>query len=170
MTLIISPLSRIAEVIAARRPSHLISLMDPAQLISTPKGFEAARHLRLGVNDISQPTEGLVLPGETHVLQILQFGQGWDESSPLLVHCWAGISRSTATAFMLACERNPETDERDIAWRLRRSAAHAYPNRRLVTLADDLLGRRGRMVDAVDAIGPNNFEIEGVPFDLPARF
>ena len=170
MTIIVSPLSRIQEVIDSRRPSHLITLLDPSHELATPQGVEAGRHLRVGVNDICDATEGLTRPEEAHVLQVLEFGRGWDETQPLLVHCWAGISRSTAAAFILACERNPHAPEREIAWRLRRAAAHAMPNRRLVALADDLLGRKGRMVDAVSQIGPNNFEFEGTPFDLPARY
>ena len=109
-------------------------------------------------------------PEEDHVRRILGFARGWDERAPLLVHCFAGISRSSATAFMLACERNPQTPEVEIAWRLRRAAPHASPNRRLVRLADDILGRQGRMADAVEAIGDNGQAVMGRPFDLPSRY
>jgi predicted protein tyrosine phosphatase len=170
MTLIVSPLSQIQSVIAARRPSHMITLLDPNALIDTPAGLEPDRHLRLGVWDICDPQDGMTPPEEGHVLSILEFGRGWDERSPLLVHCFAGISRSSATAFILACERNPHVEEEDIAWRLRRAAPHANPNRRLVRLADDILGRRGRMIGAVEAIGDNGFATMGTPFDLPARY
>jgi len=172
VTIIVSPLIYVDAVMRARRPSHLISLLDPDHIgtIATPGDLSTERHLRLGVSDICDPIEGLVMPEEQHVLQILAFGRDWDETSPMLVHCWAGVSRSTATAFILACERNPETPETEIAWRMRRSAGHACPNRRIVWLADDLLGRGGRMVDAVEAIGGGEAYIEGVPFDLPARY
>lgn len=170
MTLIVSPLSQVPTVIAARRPSHLITLLDPHDLIDTPEGLDRSRHLRLGIWDICDPTDGMTPPEERHVEEILAFGRGWDERAPLLVHCFAGISRSSATAFILACERNPHVPEEDIAWRMRHAAPHAYPNRRLVRLADDLLGRRGRMADAVEAIGHNGFAAMGTPFDLPARF
>jgi predicted protein tyrosine phosphatase len=171
MTIIVSPLSQIQAVIRARRPSHMITLLDPEHVIETPAGLQPERHLRLGVYDICMPYEHMTPPDERHVLDILEFGRGWtDESSPLLVHCFAGISRSTATAFMLACERNPHVAERDIALRLRRASSTAYPNRRMVALADDLLGRSGRMVDAVEAMGPNQTGWEGTPFDLPARY
>lgn len=86
------------------------------------------------------------------------------------MHCWAGISRSTATAFLLACERNPDTPEIEVARALRLASVHAHPNRRIVALADDILGRRGRMVDAVEAIGPGHVVLESHPFDLPTRY
>ncbi len=172
MTIIVSPFIYVDSVVAARRPSHLITLLDPDHVMTmkTPTGIGPGRHLRLGVSDISDPSEGLTHPEEGHVLQILDFARDWDETSPLLVHCWAGISRSTATAFVLACERNPETPEREIAWRMRRAAAHAYPNRRIVRLADALLGRGGRMIDAVEEIGGIGLLADSSPFDLPARF
>ena len=52
---------------------------------------------------------------------------------------------------------------------MRRASASAFPNRRIVALADDILGRQGRMLEAVEAMGGNGFVAEGVPFDLPAR-
>jgi predicted protein tyrosine phosphatase len=170
MTIIVSPLSQVRAVIEMRRPSHLITLLDPEQVIETPAGFRPERHLRLGVYDICSPIEHMTPAREQDVMQILEFGRSWPETEPLLVHCWAGISRSTATAFLLACERNPHVPERDIALRLRRASSTAYPNRRIVALADDLLGRRGRMVDAVEAMSPHETGWEGRPFDLPVRY
>jgi predicted protein tyrosine phosphatase len=170
MTLIVCPLSQVDAVVAARGPSHLITLLDPKNLIATPAGVEAGRHLKLGVNDIVDLTEGHVCPDENLVERILAFGADWDGMRPMLVHCWAGISRSTATAFLLACERNPGTPELRIAEAMREASRHAHPNRRIVALADDLLGRGGRMVDAVEAIGPGEVVFENHPFDLPARY
>lgn len=170
MTIIVCPLSHIHSVIQARRPSHMITLLDPEHLIETPTGVDPDRHLRLAVYDICAPYEHMTPPEERHVLQILDFGRRWPEADPLLVHCWAGISRSTATAYVLACERNPHVAEQDIALRLRRASPTAYPNRRIVALADDLLGRSGRMVDALETMGPNEASWEGRPFDLPVRY
>jgi predicted protein tyrosine phosphatase len=170
MTLIVCPLSYVDTVIADRAPSHLITLLDPHYLIPTPPGLAAERHLRLGVNDIVDAREGEVCPDETLVRRIVAFGADWDETKPMLVHCWAGISRSTATAFTLACERNPDIPEVRIAQALREAAHYAHPNRRIVALADDLLGRGGRMVDAITAIGPGDIFADGRPFDLPARY
>ena len=110
-----------------------------------------------------------IAPDARLVETILDFGRTWDEGAPLLVHCWAGISRSTATAFIIACERNPGADELAIAMAMRRASVHAFPNRRIVALADDILDRRGRLLDAVAAMGGNGFVPEGAPFELAAR-
>jgi predicted protein tyrosine phosphatase len=168
LTLIVCGLSEVERLIAERRPSHLVTLLDPASMIETPAGLAAQRHLRVGVNDIAEPIEGLVLPGERVVTDLIAFARDWDEAAPMLIHCWAGISRSTAAAFTIACERSAPGKEAAIARALREAAPHAYPNRRIVALADDLLGRRGRMVDAVEAIGLGDFAM-GFPFDLAAR-
>jgi predicted protein tyrosine phosphatase len=169
MVLIVTPLSRLHAVIAERAPSHLITLLSPEELIATPAGFDPARHLRLGVHDIAAPMDGLVAPDAALVEQVLAFARGWDASAPMVVHCWAGISRSTASAFAIACERDPHADELEIALAMRRASPSAYPNRRIVALADDILGRRGRMLEAVEAMGGNGMAVEGVPFELPAR-
>lgn len=169
MTMIVCGLADLPKVIAHRRPSHLVTLLDPMTMISTPDGVAPDRHLQLGVNDISQPAEGMTAPQEDLVHRLLAFAQTWDERAPMVVHCWAGISRSTASAFTLACARSPEADEAAIAWTLRSLAPHAYPNRRIVALADDLLGRGGRMVDAITAIGGNGYSSLGAPFDFSPR-
>ena len=169
VTLIVCPLSHVEAVVAARRPSHVVSLLDPPCPIEPLEGY-GERHLRLGVHDITEARDGMLPPDEATVASILAFGAGWDQTQPLLVHCWAGVSRSTATAFMLACERNPEARERDVAFALRQASRTAFPNPRMVALADDLLGRRGRMVDAAASIGRGEPCWEGRPFDLAVRY
>ncbi len=168
MTLIVCGLAEVPAIIAARAPSHMITLLDAASMIETPAGLPPDHHLRLSVNDIAEPTEGLILPSADLVHRLLAFGRAWDARTPMIVHCWAGISRSSASAFILACDRNPGADEHLIAMRMRRAAKHAYPNRKIVALADDILGRRGRMVDAVEAMGDYEYSGYGVPFDFSA--
>ena len=168
MKLIVCGLADVEALVAARRPSHLITLLDPATMIDTPPGLAPERHLKLGVNDIVEPMEAMIVPDESAVGRILAFGQGWDGADPMLIHCWAGISRSTAAAFVLACERSPQVPEQRIALALRRAAPHASPNRRIVALADEMLGRRGRMVAAVEAMGDYDYTL-ACPFDFPAR-
>lgn len=169
MTLIVCGLAEVPALIAARAPSHMVTLLDSASMIETPEELPAERHLRLSVNDIAEPMEGLILPSAALVHRLLEFGRAWDACAPMIVHCWAGISRSSASAFVLACDRNPQADERSIALKMRAAAKHAYPNRRIVALADDILGRRGRMVDAVEAMGDYEYSGYGVPFDLAAE-
>jgi predicted protein tyrosine phosphatase len=169
MTLVICALSQIEDVIQTRRPSHMVTLLSPAEMIDTPRGLTSGRHLRIKVNDIAETVPGLVAPDEAMVTRIIDFGAGWTADAPMLVHCWAGISRSTASAFAIACERNPRADELKIALAMRRASPSAFPNRRIVALADDILDRRGRMLEAVEAMGGNGFAAEGVPFDLAAR-
>ena len=96
MILIVTPLSRLEEVLNERQPSHLITLLSPEELIPTPEGFDPTRHLRLGVHDIAIPMSGFVAPDAALVERVLDFARGWDGAAPMVVHCWAGISRSMA--------------------------------------------------------------------------
>lgn len=169
MTLIICSLSDMPDVVSRRRPSHLVTLLDPGTPAQTPPSLAPGRHLRLDVNDISEPVDGYVLPQADCVLRLLEFTRSWDARAPMVIHCFAGISRSTASAFAVACARNPEASEFEIARTLRRAAPHALPNRRIVALADEILGRGGRMADAVADIGASDFGAPA-PFDLPVRY
>jgi len=164
----VCPLSQVNASIKRLAPSHLVSLLDPKSMIGTPPQLQRDRHLRLSVNDISEPREGLIIPGETHIREILDFIDGWDQSAPMLIHCWAGISRSTATAYIALCHLN-EGHEHTAANLMRAAARHAQPNPRLVAVADKIMGRKGRMIEAVAAMGPGEFDMEGALFSMPAK-
>ena len=107
-----------------------------------------------------------ILPGESHLSQLLRFVSAWDQRTPLVVHCYAGVSRSTAAAFTAACALNPHLDEMELAQTIRRLSPTATPNKRIVALADAYLKRDGRMIAAVEAIGRGEDCFEGVPFAL----
>ena len=84
----------------------------------------------------------------------------------LVVHCHAGISRSTAAAYVIACARRPDLDEGHLADELRRLSPSATPNPLIVAHGDAALGREGRMVEAIRRIGRGAEAFEGVPFRL----
>ena len=118
------------------------------------------------VADIVEAQLGQVLPADAHVRELLDFAGAWDQVEPLLIHCYAGVSRSTAAAFIAACALAPKRDEGEIARALRAASPTATPNARLVTLADAALDRGGRMVAAIAAIGRGAECFKGEPFAL----
>jgi predicted protein tyrosine phosphatase len=169
MTIIVCPLSQVSKVADKHGPSHVVSLLDPYSPFPAVK----ARHLKVGVHDITEDLDQHVPPARAHLIEILDFVGDWDRKAPILIHCYAGISRSTATAFVTACLHNPGFDEEAIALALRAASRVAWPNRRIVALADAELGRGGRMVRAIDAIGPGvSWETAGenAPFELQSLF
>lgn len=166
MTLIVSPLSQLDETWRLRRPSHVIGMLAPASVQPALEGHDPARRLMLAFHDINVPREGFTAPDLSVVSSLLEFAKTWDGTAPMLIHCWAGISRSTAAAYILACERHPDVTELHIAQRLRAASPMATPNRLMVEIADLLLERDGRMVDAIDIIGRGDDAEEGIVFEL----
>ncbi|HEY4275616.1 MAG TPA: hypothetical protein VGM68_09040 [Rhizomicrobium sp.] len=165
--LLVCPLSALDASLRDYAPSHLVSLLSPQHMIETPAGFDPARHLRLGMEDVGDPAAADNPPGSDHVEQLLAFGRGWDAGAPLVIHCWAGISRSMASAFVILCDRLGPGREIDIALAMRRRAPHASPNPLLVRHADDMLERSGRMVAALGAMGQPFSMMEGIPTAFP---
>lgn len=164
----VSSLVWMLENVAWLRPGHLISLMDSCAGIPTPPEVELADHLRIDVHDIVEPTPGYVAPAAAHVQKLLEFGEAWTAERPVLIHCMAGVSRSAAAALIIACQRN-EGSEREIARRLRVAGGWVSPNARMVRIADDLLGRRGRLLDALASMGPPISIFADFPLALPIR-
>jgi predicted protein tyrosine phosphatase len=165
--ILVTPLSAIEDTIRRYRPSHMVTLLSPEHMIETPEGIDPTRHLRLAVNDVAETWAAEMPPAPRHVEDLLDFGRAWDTRAPLLVHCWAGISRSMAAAFILLCDRNAPGDELTIARSIRARAPHAFPNPLLVQYGDTALGRGGRMVEAARAIGRGAIVAEGVRVELP---
>ena len=159
-------LARLHDTVSETGARHIVTLIKDISLVRRPRSILETNHLLLDMDDISTPIDGYVLPASGHVERLIDFGTGWDRGAPLVVHCYAGISRSTAGAFIAACVLNPKRDERVIARAIRDASPTAQPNLRLVSLADELLGRKGRMIDAVDEIGPGLSAYEAVPFRL----
>jgi predicted protein tyrosine phosphatase len=84
-----------------------------------------------------------------------------------LIHCWAGISRSTAAAYILLCDLHAAGHEHGLAQTLRFYAPHAQPNRLMIRHADFLLGREGRMVSAIESMSPAISAVEGEVVEIP---
>src|SRR5215211_4296750 len=159
-------LSRLHETVLDTGARHIVTLLKDTDLVQRPECILEDNHLILGMDDITDALDGYVVPCEEHVTKLLTFVRGWDRAKPLVVHCYAGISRSTAGAYVAACALNPHRDEWAIARELRRVSPTATPNSRLVALADRILCRDGRMVAAIDAIGRGAIAYEADPFRL----
>jgi len=159
-------LARLHDTVDATGARHVVTLLKDIDRVERPRNIVPANHLLLGMDDITVPMDGYTIPCDEHVSALITFVRGWDRAKPLVVHCYAGISRSTAGAYVAACALNPHRDEWAIARELRRVSPTATPNSRLVALADRMLCRDGRMVAAIDAIGRGAIAYEADPFWL----
>lgn len=168
--IVVSPLVRMAEMAVKHRAREMVSLLAKGQQFHRPAVIDKARHLILGMNDISfAGTPDLVAPQESHVEQIIDFAHHWDQSAPVLIHCWMGISRSPAAALITVLALHPDQDDMLLAKRLRQASRYVTPNARLVEIGDHMLGRGGRLVAAVRGIGRGADTDGNVPFVLPLR-
>jgi predicted protein tyrosine phosphatase len=157
---------RVADVAKATGARTLVTLINREIHVPRPAAIAPGRHLFVGISDITAETEGQVLAGEEHVAALLDFVGLWDREAPLLIHCFAGISRSTAAAYVSACALSPQLCEDQLAQRLRHASPTATPNARLVALGDKMLGREGRMIEAIERIGRGADCVEGEPFAI----
>jgi predicted protein tyrosine phosphatase len=162
----VCPLSQIPATVQASGARSLVTLINSGTEVPRPREIAEGRHLFVAMSDIVLAEDGHILPGESHVADLLDFVRRWDRNQPLVIHCYAGVSRSTAAAYIAACALREDRCEYDIARELRARSPTATPNRLLVEIADRLLERDGRMVEAVAAIGRGAECFEGVPFAL----
>ncbi|HEY6024696.1 MAG TPA: protein-tyrosine phosphatase family protein [Pseudolabrys sp.] len=159
-------LARLHATVDETGARHIVTMLRLVDRVQRPTHIAPENHLVLAVDDITMPMDGYTAPAHEHVQRLIDFVSAWDRSSPMVMHCFAGISRSTAGAYVAACALNPHRNEMQIAWDIRRASRTAQPNSRIVSIADRLLGRDGRMVRAIDAIGLGDAATEGDPFRL----
>jgi predicted protein tyrosine phosphatase len=157
-------LAALPDTVKATGASHVLTVMANVDQVQRPVSVLPANHLKVAMDDITEQVDGFVAPSEQHIEKVLAFVRGWDRNAPLVVHCYAGISRSTASAFAAACMLNPHKDEISIARQIRAASPIASPNRLIVSLADKALVREGRMLRALDEMGPGSMMVEGRPF------
>jgi predicted protein tyrosine phosphatase len=140
-----------------REITHLLSIEDPGTPKETPCWFRGL-HLQLQLHDIDTPAQAAaqegVLPSLADVEAILQLGSECLAAAGtgpvhLLVHCYAGISRSTAAAFALTVQAVGVEHADDALAHVLEMRPQANPNLRIVRHADRLLRGRGRMVAAL---------------------
>lgn len=135
--------------------SHVLSILDPQY--PDPEDFTAfAPHHRLTLrfHDILEPMPGQVMPQIKHVEELLRFGQdlsseGGNPLNHLLVHCHMGISRSTASMTTLLAQARPELEAGAIFDQILAIRPQAWPNSRMIAMADDLLGRGGSLTEGL---------------------
>lgn len=157
-------LAALPDTVRATGASHVLTVMANVDQVQRPASVLPANHLKVSMDDITEQMDGFVAPNETHIERVLTFVRSWDRRAPMVVHCYAGISRSTASAFATVCALNPHRDEMAIARLIRDASPIAAPNRLIVSLADKALGRDGRMLRALDEMGPGSMTVEGRPF------
>jgi predicted protein tyrosine phosphatase len=138
----------------ARGVSHVLSILDPGW--PEPQAFWAFDpHMRttLHFHDAIEPAPGIVLPRRENVEAILNFGRDvGNDLRHLLIHCHAGISRSTAAMTMILAQAFPSESEDAIADRLVDIRPQAWPNSLMIAFADQILDRGGRLKAAVKKV------------------
>lgn len=117
-------LAALHPTVATTEASHVLSVMANVGQVQRPATVLEANHLRIEMDDITEVMDGFNAPNLDHISQVLDFVRSWDRSAPLVVHCYAGISRSTASAFAAACALNPHRDEVTIARQIQIGRAH----------------------------------------------
>ena len=135
--------------------THVLSILDP-ECPDPPEFEDYAPHRRLALrfHDIIDPAPGRYAPSRDDVARLLAFGRELGEPAAchLLVHCHAGVSRSTAATTLILAQANPERPAHEVLDAVSRIRPRAWPNLRILEYGDELLGRRGEIVTAAGTV------------------
>lgn len=144
--------------------THVLSILDPDR--EEPQCFAdygVHKRLTLRFHDEIAPSAGIILPRRSDIEDLLRFGEEInlrpEASDHLLVHCTMGVSRSTAAMATLLAQDLPEVDEETIFARILKVRPQAWPNSLMIGYADELLGRKGRLVAGLGRIYARQLEV-----------
>ena len=161
----VCPLSALEQTLITSDARWMISLSGPGKSLARPTQVDGG-FLALEFNDISEPREKLVAPDDEHIATLLAFIDAWNCRGNLLIHCWMGISRSTAAAAIALARLGKPTSMDRLANRLRTASPMATPNALMIAIADRQLGFDGAFSRAINSIGRGEDAPEGRPFIL----
>jgi predicted protein tyrosine phosphatase len=153
----------VTEIASLENPKvdFMISVLSEKECrkFSLPAWVNKERHIWLPVSDFSIGyirLWGQRSPGRNDIQDLLRFSrqiraeqENSREPLSVYVHCWMGISRSTASAYILLCDWLGEGNETQAAQMIREIRPIAFPNRLMVSYADDILERHGSMKRAI---------------------
>jgi predicted protein tyrosine phosphatase len=131
----------------------VLSILDPSEPVPQAfSAFAAHKRLELRFDDVVDETEGKQVPQENDIVQILDFGRGLAEADVLLVHCHAGVSRSTAAMALILAQAWGDQPADVILTTIHGLREKAWPNIRMIEIGDRLLGRSGGLIQATHAL------------------
>lgn len=158
MSIYITSLANMPNLIRRFDIEYLVSIVDADGQPPTPTEISSSRHHRCVVDDIVETQPGKIVPRTEHIRDLIEFLDAWDSESSLLIHCMGGVSRSTAAA--LIAHTLKTSDPKQSATALRLAAPYAWPNQRIVSLADSILGLNGKLILAHEEMGPASWQID----------
>ena len=159
-------LARLHATVEDTGARHVVSLLGDEAPIDRPTAIVEANHLWLRLHDISAPLDGYILPGRGPCGGSVKFRAplGSPHAAGRALLCGHQPLDRERLHHRLCAQSPARRDQHRAS--LRRASPTATPNIRIVSLADRLLGRDGRMVSAIETIGRGEIAVEGNPFRL----
>ncbi len=90
----------IVSIRSSRMPEDLYKVFE-----HYPKNFKSI--IMEEFDDIESPDDMFIVPEEEHVKRILEWAK---DKNNIAVHCTAGVSRSSAIAYLIACSKMPASE------------------------------------------------------------
>ncbi|MDB4831651.1 hypothetical protein OAH28_03110 [Hyphomicrobiales bacterium] len=166
MKIVISPLSLANKMIDKYNANYIISILSPGALFPVFNNIKDEDHLKLSFNDIISPRQNLIEPSLEHVKSIINFSKRCDKSDTLLIHCYAGISRSTAAALILYSYYKNNLSADSMAIELMSLSPCANPNSLLLAFGDRVIGNKNTLMQCHILLKRPKLAYENEPFIL----
>lgn len=134
-----------APYILKKWATKTISLLDPGMAFPKPKPADV--HLIVNFDDVDFNKADKIMPQMAHVEQILDFSGSFTPTDRVLIHCHAGISRSTAIAIGILIQHGFTVD--DAFKKVQAVRRILWPNSLIISYIDYKLDLNDHLIDYV---------------------
>ena len=148
-----SPFSlEVCDILTARQRlqtnfhTKIISLLSPQQASEFEFTSQGSHHKLWLMDDVTFSAPGSRAPSSSQILEILEFSKTFQSSDRVLIHCYAGVSRSTAVAIGLLCQHGMHPSDSISA--VDKQCLGMDPNELILRHFDAVLGLKLSLLDS----------------------
>ena len=130
---------------------RIISITDPGQEKPDLSHHNPKEIMRLDFHDITTSTPGADLFMGGHIKRIMDFQKRIQDNEKIMIHCHAGISRSSAVGIALIVASDPKKEEVETKSfnLLQKINPIMDPNKRIIEITDTAFRLEGRLISAL---------------------
>lgn len=145
-------LPRAAEVANGWGATHVVSLLDPELDDAHVPKIQNAEHIVARIRDQENPAATGHFPDVIESLFETVRPAVESRHSRILVHCHAGVSRSTAFAYAMIAHKAGPGHEEEAFGAFLSIVNKPWPNRRIIEILDERWARDGALLRPLDAM------------------
>lgn len=149
MNVFVCQKNKVHDTVKVTGAKHVLSLLDPGDRLYLTPRLQEINHLHLKCEDVLDEN-AWAAPTREQVQELLEWARCIPDEDTLVVHCFAGVSRSTAAAIAILADRLGNANA--AVQRIKSVRPQLCPNPVITKFADEILGLDGKLYEECEKV------------------